>query len=161
MWFWGDVDLGDVVAVPYRLEDRVGQPENQQVLHGLLGQVVIDAEDLLLGEVLLQGRVQLQRRLQVAAEGFLHHDARPAAPFLAGDARPADVGGDGHVLRRRDRQVEQPVAAGPVFLVQLFQVLRQALVVGRGVVHNRLVVDPAGEILPARHVASGVLHGFF
>jgi hypothetical protein len=40
----------DVVAVPERLEDGVGEAEDQQVLHRLLAQVVVDAVDLLLVE---------------------------------------------------------------------------------------------------------------
>ena len=46
----GDLDVVDVVAVPDRLEHRVREPEGQQVLDGLLAQVVVDAEDLALVE---------------------------------------------------------------------------------------------------------------
>ncbi len=42
----GDLDVVDVVAVPDRLEQRVGEPQRQQVLDRLLAQVVIDPEDL-------------------------------------------------------------------------------------------------------------------
>ena len=46
----GDRDLHvvDVVAVPQRLEEAVGEAEDQDVLHRLLAEIVIDAEDLLL-----------------------------------------------------------------------------------------------------------------
>ena len=46
-----DPDVVDVVAVPQRLEDRVGQPEGEHVLHRLFGEVVVDPEDLVLGKV--------------------------------------------------------------------------------------------------------------
>ena len=46
----GDLDVVDVVAVPHRLEQPVGEPERHHVLDGLLAQVVVDAEDLALLE---------------------------------------------------------------------------------------------------------------
>ena len=49
----GDLHVIDVAAVPDRLEHPVAEPEHQQVLDGLLAEVVIDAEDLLLVEVLV------------------------------------------------------------------------------------------------------------
>ena len=45
-----DLDAGDVVAVPDRLEERVREAEIQQVLHRLLAQVMVDAEDRALVE---------------------------------------------------------------------------------------------------------------
>ena len=44
----GDLDVIDGLAVPEPLEDRVGEPEHQDVLHRLLAQVMVNAEDLLL-----------------------------------------------------------------------------------------------------------------
>ena len=48
----GDSDLHarDGVAVPDALEDGVAETEHQQVLHRLLAEVVVDAEDPLLGK---------------------------------------------------------------------------------------------------------------
>jgi hypothetical protein len=43
-----DLHVGDVVAVPDRLENRVGEPQHQDVLNRLLAEVVVDPEDLLL-----------------------------------------------------------------------------------------------------------------
>ena len=50
----GDRDLHvvDELAVPDRLEDAVREPKRQDVLHRLLAEVVVDAEDLALVEVL-------------------------------------------------------------------------------------------------------------
>ena len=50
-----DLDAVDVVAVPDRLEERVREPKEQQVLHGLLAEVVIDPEDVGLGEAFCAG----------------------------------------------------------------------------------------------------------
>jgi hypothetical protein len=95
MWFWtrsrsdhvqitaaadpdvlgrGDLDVIDVVAVPHRLEQGVGESQRHQVLDGLLAQVVIDAEDLVLLEDLQQLRVQRPGRGQVIAERLLDDD---------------------------------------------------------------------------------------
>ena len=40
----------NVIAVPYRLENSVGKPEHQKILHRLLAKIVIYAEDLILEE---------------------------------------------------------------------------------------------------------------
>ena len=49
-----DLHVLDVVAVPDRLEERVGEAEVEDVLHRLLAEVVVDAEDALLGEDAVQ-----------------------------------------------------------------------------------------------------------
>ena len=57
----GDLHEVDVAAVPHRLEDAVGEAQDQQVLHGLLGEVVVDAVDLPLVEHLPDDVVELGR----------------------------------------------------------------------------------------------------
>ncbi len=83
----GDRDLHvvDVLAPPHGLEERVGEPEDEQVLHRLLAEVVIDAEDLRLVERRRDGVVERARALEVVAERLLEDDAgpEPATP-LAG-----------------------------------------------------------------------------
>ncbi len=54
----GDLHRVHVARVPYGLEQSVREAESQDVLDGLLAQVVVDAVDLRLGEVLPQRRVQ-------------------------------------------------------------------------------------------------------
>jgi hypothetical protein len=41
----GDLHALDVVAVPDRLEERIGEAEDHQVLDGFLAQIVVDAKD--------------------------------------------------------------------------------------------------------------------
>ncbi len=67
-----DLDVVDVVAVPDWLEEAVGEPEGQDVLHRLLAEEVVDAEDLLLVEDLVQHVVERDRTGQVGAERLLH-----------------------------------------------------------------------------------------
>ena len=51
-----DLDAGHVLAPPDRLEERVGEPEVEQVLDRLLAQVVVDPEDRCLAEDPVDGR---------------------------------------------------------------------------------------------------------
>ena len=46
----GDLDVVHVATVPDRLEDAVGEAEDEQVADGVLAQVVVDAVDLRLVE---------------------------------------------------------------------------------------------------------------
>ena len=47
----GDLDAAHMVAVPDRLEHRIGETRVEDVLHRLLAEIVVDAEDVLFGEV--------------------------------------------------------------------------------------------------------------
>ena len=58
----GDLHVVDVLAVPERLEEAVGEAEDEEVLDRLLAEVVIDAEDLRLVEGLADGVVQRPSR---------------------------------------------------------------------------------------------------
>ena len=71
----GDLDVIDVLPVPQRLEDPVREAEDEQVLHGLLAEVVVDAIDLLLDEGRMQALVELARGCQVAPERLLDDHA--------------------------------------------------------------------------------------
>ena len=70
----GDLNVADVFAIPYRLEKRVGKPEVQNVLHGFLAQVVIDAKNGGLAEHIMQGAVKRLCAGEIPAEGFLDDD---------------------------------------------------------------------------------------
>src|SRR5437773_6713900 len=97
-----DLHALDVVTVPDRLEERVREAEEQQVLHRLLPEVVVDPEDRRLVEHPVQRRVERLRRGQVAAERLLEHDAR-----VARAARLPEPLDHGLEETRRDRQVMQ------------------------------------------------------
>ena len=96
----GDLDALDVVAVPDRLEERVGEAEEEQVLHRPLAEIVVDPEDRLFVEVAQQDRVQLPRRREVPAERLLDDD--PGAHVAVGPwpvarrpSRTSSVGSQG------------------------------------------------------------------
>ena len=75
----GDLDVVDVVAVPDVLEDAVGEAEDEDVLDGLLAEVVVDAEDLVFVEDLVDFVVEGAGGVEVVAEGLLDDDADPGA----------------------------------------------------------------------------------
>ncbi len=55
----GDLDAVDAVPVPEGLEERVGEPEHQEVLDGLLAEVVVDPVDLFFLEIAVHESVEL------------------------------------------------------------------------------------------------------
>ena len=78
-----DLHVIDELPVQQRLEDRVAEAEGQQVLHRFLAQVMVDAVDLVLVELLEYVDVQRLRRRQVAAERLLDDHAFPGAAHRA------------------------------------------------------------------------------
>ena len=85
----GDLDVVDIIAVPDRLEDAVAKAEDQDVLHRLFAEVVVDAVDLLLLEDALQLVVELLGAGKVLAEGLFDDEAGPAA--ICGAERPTSL----------------------------------------------------------------------
>lgn len=71
-WFLEcDLNVVDVVSVPGGAEERIAEAQDKNVLHHLLAQIVIDAEDLLLPPVGLKRLLQFPRACQVLAKRFL------------------------------------------------------------------------------------------
>src|SRR5207245_1023702 len=102
----GDLDLGDVAPVPQGLEDAVGEPKHQEILDGLLAEIVIDPVDLLLAKDPAEAAIERPRAVVVVSERFLDDDAGPAA-LGARQARGAEVLDDRVVEARRCREVEE------------------------------------------------------
>ena len=127
------LDMVDVVAVPQRFHDAVSKAVDQQVLHRLLAEVVVDAKDLRFIDDRLQFPVQVARRAEIHPEGLLD-DKAPVALVLAGEAGPVQPGGRLAVPGGRDGAVEHGVLAP----TQLFQGVRQPGV-------GALVVEIAGH----------------
>jgi hypothetical protein len=110
-----DQHVRDVLAIPDRLVDAVAEAQGQDVLHGLLPEEVVDAEDLRLVEDGVDGLVQRARRAQVRPERLLHDHARPL-----GEPGPPQRPDDAAAGGGRDREVVQAprsateLALGPV-----------------------------------------------
>ena len=103
-----DLDRGDEVAVPDRLEDGVREPQVEDVLDGHLPEEVVDPEDLGLVDQLVQLGVQLAGGREVVSERLLDDDARVLRQVLLREA-----GDDRREERRRDLEVEDAAASRP------------------------------------------------
>ncbi len=102
-----DLHAGDMVAVPQRLHERVREAEEQQVLHRLLAEEVIDPVDGRLGEALVQRAVQRFRGRQVAAEWLLDDQAS-----LSGRADFRERGRDDAEEAGRNGEIEERTDGG-------------------------------------------------
>ena len=102
-----DLDAVHVVAVPNRLEKRVGKPKVEQVLHRLLAKIMINAEYRVFLKNLVQRDIQRPRGREVATERLFNDDTR-----ILCASRAAQAFNDGRKHARRDREiVQRPLAA--------------------------------------------------
>ena len=138
------LDAGDVVAVPERLEEAVGEAEEGEVLDRLLAQVVVDAEDRVLGEDLVQLAVERLGRGQVVPERLLDHDAGA----LGSAAGVTQRLGHGAEQRRRDREVVQGAARAAELLAEARERVRVG-VVAVHVAHELLQLREGAAVNPA------------
>ena len=110
----GDLDMVDVRAVPQRLEHQVGEAQREQVLHRLLAEIMVDAEDPLLGEgggdrvvdLAAGGEVGAERLFERHADVARRRGRRPASPSIVGSNRVGAV----------DRKIASPSHGSPIFL---------------------------------------------
>ena len=159
-----DLDVVDVPAVPDRLVHFVGEAQRQDVLDGLLAQVVVDAEHRLGREDLGQDVVQLPGALQIMTERLLDDHPAPGAaarprrllPFgrrvvvRIGQPGPLELLHDDRERLGRDRQVERVVPARAPLGVQGADGLGQAVEGGVVVELPLDEPDPLTDLLPNR-----------
>lgn len=74
-----DLHVADKVAAPQRLKDEVGKAQHCQIFDELFAQVVVDAVDLILGQVLAQLLREGLEGGAVPAKGLFHDDPAPPA----------------------------------------------------------------------------------
>ena len=67
-----DLDLIDVVRVPKRREDRVGEAQHKNVLRGFLAEKVIDPVGLFFAKGIADDAIELARRGEIGPERFFH-----------------------------------------------------------------------------------------
>ena len=99
-----DVHAPDVAAVPDGLEDRVAEARDQDVLHLLVAQEVVDAEDLVLAQHRCERVVEFLGRSEVAAQGLFHHHAGVLGEVVVrqrGNHLAEQPRGDGQVEHRQ------------------------------------------------------------
>ena len=102
-----DLDVADVVAVPDRLHQPVGEAQYEDVVHRLLAEEVVDAEDLRLVEDRVERLVELLGRGEVGAERLLGDDP-PAVGATGRQLRRAEQFDDRWGGDRWDGEMEQP-----------------------------------------------------
>lgn len=108
----GNLHVIDVIAVPERLDERVGEAEHQEILDRFLAQIMINPVNLFLVEGVVQQPVQLPGAVDVFAEGLFHHDPMQTAwPVQSGLLEPLD---DLPEIGRFERQIERCVGAALV-----------------------------------------------
>src|SRR6267142_2803790 len=78
----GDLHVIDVATVPDGLENSVVEPEDHDVLYGLLAEVMIDAVDLIFVQHTFDLAVQSLSRLQIVSERLLDYNTSPAPLLL-------------------------------------------------------------------------------
>ena len=88
----GDLDVGNVLAPPERLEQRIAKAQRKQVLHRRFAQVVVDAENLLLRQHAAHSFVDGAVRGQVVAQRLFQHHAGLRAVQSGGRNLLADRG---------------------------------------------------------------------
>ena len=74
-----DLHTRDMVAIPERFQKRIGEAEEEHVVHRPFSQVMVDAEDRLLLEGAEQSLVELLRREEIVTERFFNDDASAVA----------------------------------------------------------------------------------
>ena len=93
--------LGAQQAHPDGLEEDVGESEDEQVLHRLLSEEVVDPEDLVLAKVAVEDLVEFDRAGEIASERLLDDEAA-----VGGESDASEAGGDVVEQRRWDRHEE-------------------------------------------------------
>jgi hypothetical protein len=94
-----DLHRRHVVPVPDRLQHRVGEAQEEQLLQAHLAQEVVDPQQLRLVQVAMQFRGQRPRRIQVVAERLL--DDHPGVPDESGLGQALD-----HHREQRGRNLQ-------------------------------------------------------
>ena len=115
----------DVVAVPDRLEKRIGEAEVQDVHDRILAEVMIDAKNRVFREHRAGDGVEFASGCQIASEGLFDDDAGVLGQ--AGGTEAADHGGK---QRRRNRQVVGGAFGGAQRLLQRVERARIGIVAG-------------------------------
>src|ERR1700722_8358505 len=72
-----DLDMVNVVAIPDRLKDAVAEAEDENILNGLLTEIVIDTKDLIFGQHIVNLVVELASRLKISAKRLLDDHTHP------------------------------------------------------------------------------------
>src|SRR5690349_8736414 len=73
----GDLYMVNPIAVPDWLEQTIREAKGHNILHRLLPEEMVDAEDLFLAQIAPDPRIQLARRVDAVAKWLFDNDAAP------------------------------------------------------------------------------------
>src|SRR5215471_20344057 len=110
-----DLNVVHMIAVPQRLEDAVGESQNQDILNGFFAEEVIDAVDLVLRQHFEDLRVESLGRWKVVAERLFNDHPPPSVLGLLDESSAAELLYDRPKEPVADRQIEEYV--GRAFLM--------------------------------------------
>ena len=94
-----------MIGAQHRLDEPVREPEHEDVLHRLLAEEVVDAEDLVFAPAPVQLLVERERGREIGAERLLDHQPAPTVR-LVGEPGLGDGLGRVGEHARRQREVE-------------------------------------------------------
>src|SRR6266567_541337 len=149
----GDLHVVNIAAVPDRLKDRVVKTKDQDILHCLFSEVVIDAIDLIFREDCFDLAVQGASRIVVVAKRFLNNHSPPAAILLTGVPDLTQLLDDGRKEFGRSREIEEIVALSIVLLINLAEPSANRGVRCRIAKIAALIVEPLLKPVPGRRAA--------
>src|SRR5439155_26425020 len=96
-----DLDRLDVEAIPDRLQERVREAEEDQVLDRVLGEVMVNPENVPLAEASVKDGIEPSRRGEISAERLLEDETGSRATtrvFELSHNLLEQLGRNGHVV---------------------------------------------------------------
>ena len=126
----GDLHMVDVPPVPDGFEDSVRKAEDQDILHRLFAQIVVDAVNLIFRQDLSNIAVELARRIQIPSERLFDDDPPPVSVGLLRQVGCAQLLDDFPKQARRRSQVIEVIAPRAMFLLHLGQQWLEPLIRG-------------------------------
>ena len=114
----GDLDMVDVLAIPQRLEQAVGEAQRHDVLDRLLAEEMVHSVDLMLLQRLQDLGIERLGRRQVVPERLLDDDAPPLPVLFRDHGRSAQGGHDDTEEAVGNGEIEEMVAGRAGHLVQ-------------------------------------------
>src|SRR5262252_2901633 len=111
----GNLHVIDMVAIPYGLEQPIRESQYQDVLHGLLSEIMVYAIDLTLFEQIEEFAIERLRRGEIDAARLLDNESAPRPILFASETCLTEMAADRCECLRRRREIEEPVTVRIAF----------------------------------------------
>ena len=72
-----DLNVADIIRIPYRLKHHIGETQRQEVLHSFLAEIMVNTEYRVWVEHFRHNAVEFPRTRQVAPERLFNNNAPP------------------------------------------------------------------------------------